>query len=825
VLGADGRVRYSSPAGQRMLGYPPGFWIGHNVFELVHPEDAERVADVFVAALAEPGLTEPVQFRMRHGDGSWRHVEAIGNNLLDDPAVVGMVVTTRDVTDRYDAETAMRVSEARFRSLVQRSYDVIAVCDTAGTVRYVTPSVEQILGLTPEEVIGRNGYWFAHPDDREGLAGSLARLLTGESSQRAVEFRAQHKDGSLRYVELVPSNLVDDPAVAGIVLNIRDVTERKRAEEELRLLQTIVLAINEAPDLGAALEVTVQQVCEVTGWACGAAWTPLADGSALELRRWWSRDNPHLRAFCEERGHRERAPGVGLPGRVWASGEPSLETHVPADDTAARRAGLEVGVAVPVLADREVVAVLEMFNVTEGGDDRRVLTLVAAVASQLGAVIERKRAHERLAHQALHDPLTELPNRALFLDRLALAQARLRRRPASMAVLFADVDRFKVVNDSLGHDAGDRLLVSVARRLRDVLRPGDTLARFGGDEFAVLCEDVPAGDVAGIVERMMTALAEPFAVGRREVFVSLSVGIAFARDPDQRPESLLRDADAAMYLAKDRGRARYEVFDEAMRDQSTERLLLENALRRAPERGELRALYQPIVRLADGAMIAAEALVRWVHPERGFLEASQFVPMAEETGIIVPIGGWVLAEACRQAASWLGNGQAPAVSVNLSARQLNRADLVDTVDAALSSSGLLPDRLWLEITESVLMEDADAAVAELERLRALGVHLSVDDFGTGYSSLAYLRRFPVDALKVDRSFVAGLGEDPEDSAIVEAVVSMAHSLGLSVVAEGVETEEQLARLRDLGCESAQGFYFAAPVPSSALDPLSAGPRW
>ena len=808
-----------------MLGYPPGFWMGHNVFELVHPDDAAHVTEVFGLALAVRGLTEPIEFRMRHGDGSWRYVEAIGNNLLDDPAVAGMVVTTRDVTERHEAEAAMRTSEARFRSLVQRSYDVIAVCDPDGTVRYVTPSVEPILGLKPDEVIGTNGVSFAHPDDRHELSASLTRLLDGTSPQRAVEFRALHTDGSLRYLEVVPTNLVDDPAVRGVVLNVRDITERKRAEEELRLLQTIVLAINEAPDLGTALEVTVQQVCEVSGWACGAAWTPVSDGSALELRRSWSREDDRLRAFCEDRQTLQLSPGEGLPGRVWASGEPALATHVPADDERARRAGLQVGVAVPVLADREVVAVLELFNVSEGGDDRRVLGLVAAVASQLGTVIERKRAQERLAHQALHDPLTELPNRALFLDRLALGLARLRRRPSSMAVLFADVDRFKVVNDSLGHDTGDRLLVELARRLRDVLRPGDTLARFGGDEFAVLCEEVPEGNVAGIADRMMDALGEPFLVAGREVFVSMSVGIAVADDAHQRPEALLRDADAAMYLAKDRGRARFEIFDEAMRSQSTERLLLENALRRAPERGELRALYQPIVRLADGAMIAAEALVRWDHPERGLLEAAQFVPLAEETGIIVPIGAWVLEEACRQAASWSGDGTVPAVSVNLSARQLSRPELVDVVGEALAASGLDPDRLWLEITESVLMEDAGTAVDALGRLRALGVHLCVDDFGTGYSSLAYLRRFPVDALKVDRSFVAGLGEDPEDSAIVEAVVSMAHSLRLSVVAEGVETDEQLARLRDLGCELAQGFYFAAPVPSSALDPFRAGSRW
>ena len=697
MLDAEGRVIYSSPAGQRLMGYQPGFWKGHSVFELVHPDDAPQVIEAFLSQVSKPGPMVPVEFRMRHADGSWRDMEAIGNNLLGDPVVQGIVVTTRDVT------------------------------------------------------------------------------------------------------------------------------ERKRAEVELHLLQTIVLAVNDAPDLGTALEVTVKQLCESTGWACGAGWTPVADGSVLELRRSWG-GNPALEAFCQQRKREKLLPGVGLPGRAWASGKAAMST-VPAEDDDARGAGIQVGVAVPVVADREVVAVLELFNDTSSTDDGRVLRLVGAVASQLGTVIERKRAQERLAHQALHDPLTELPNRALFLDRLALALARIRRRPSSLAVLFADVDRFKVVNDSLGHDAGDRLLVALAGRLRDVLRPGDTLARFGGDEFAVLCEDVTDYDVTRIAERMGAALTEPFTTGGGEVFVSVSVGIAMARDFEERPEALLRDADAAMYLAKERGRARFEVFDEAMRDQSTERLGMENALRRAPERGELRALYQPIVRLSDGVVIAAEALVRWEHPDRGLLEASQFVPLAEETGMIVPIGGWMLEEACRQAATWPGNGHAPAVSVNLSARQLSRADLVDAVAAALASSGLDPDRLWLEITESVLMEDADTAVAALRRLRALGVHLSVDDFGTGYSSLAYLRRFPVDSLKVDRSFVAGLTDDPEDSAIVEAVVSMAHSLKLSVVAEGVETDEQLARLRALGCELAQGFLFAAPVPSAALQPLSSGSRW
>jgi diguanylate cyclase (GGDEF)-like protein/PAS domain S-box-containing protein len=824
VLDAEGRVRYSSPAAMRVLGYPEGFWRGHSVFELVHPDDAPRVVATFAARRNEPGLVEPLEFRMRHADGTWRYVEAVGNNLLDDPTIDAMIVTTRDVTERREAEEALRASEARFRSLVQKSYDVTAVCEADGKVRYVTPSVETVLGLPPEEVVGRNGYEFAHPDDEKALEASMARLLGGESGQRPVQFRARHRDGSYRWVELVPTNLFDDPDVNGVVLNIRDVTDRRRAEDELRLLQTIVLAVNEAPDLGSALEVTVRRVCEVTGWVCGAVWTPAPDGTVLELQGTWSLDEPELTAFCRERQDMGMAPGVGLAGRAWASGEPLLTRHLESEGPSG--AGLEVSVAVPVLAEREVVAVLELFHRAASDDDERVVSLVAAVASQLGTVIERKRAQERLAHQALHDPLTELPNRALFLDRLALALARLRRRPTNLAVLFADVDRFKVVNDSLGHDAGDRLLVALARRLRDVLRPGDTLARFGGDEFAVLCEDVEPRDIDGIAHRMMEALAEPFSVGGDEVFATMSVGIAVANDADERPAALLRDADAAMYLAKDRGRARFELFDEAMRDQSIERLVMENALRRAPERGQLRVVYQPIVRLDDGAFIGAEALVRWAHPDRGLLEPAQFIPLAEDTGVIVSIGRWVLAEACREAVRWNGGGKRPSVSVNVSARELPRPDLVEGVAAALGESGLDPDRLWLEITESVLMDDADLAVEALGRLRELGLHLAVDDFGTGYSSLSYLRRFPVDSLKVDRSFVAGLQEDAGDAAIVEAVVSMAHSLHLSVIAEGVETDAQLSRLRGLGCEAAQGYYFAAPVPASALSSFTgrAG-RW
>ncbi|MBV8979769.1 MAG: EAL domain-containing protein [Acidimicrobiia bacterium] len=437
-------------------------------------------------------------------------------------------------------------------------------------------------------------------------------------------------------------------------------------------------------------------------------------------------------------------------------------------------------------------------------------------------VTERKDAEEQLVHQALHDALTGLPNRALFLDRLGLALSRLERRPGLAAVFFLDLDYFKVVNDSLGHSAGDEVLVAVAARLQGSLRDGDTAARLGGDEFAVLCDDlVDEGEALQIAERLGAAVAsQPVPLAGRELVVTVSIGVAFATRPDQRPEALLRDADAAMYRAKERGRARYELFDSAMRARAVARLETEATLRSALEDGRLSLSYQPEVALRDGRLIGAEALLRWrpgtpAAGGRDLTPPSEFIAVAEETGLIVPIGEWVLREACAHLAHWreVSGDRAPdRVSINLSGRQLARSDLVDVVERALDASGLPPNALCMEVTESVLMDDIDLAVGALKALKALGVEIAIDDFGTGYSSLAHLRRFPVDMLKIDHSFVAGLGRNPEDAAIVRAVVALAQTLDLTVVAEGVERPEQLEELRALGCERAQGNLFSSPLP-------------
>ncbi|MFL5817027.1 MAG: EAL domain-containing protein [Conexibacter sp.] len=457
------------------------------------------------------------------------------------------------------------------------------------------------------------------------------------------------------------------------------------------------------------------------------------------------------------------------------------------------------------------------------GRGRVVVGADGRVERMLGTtqdVTEQRAAERLLEHQALHDPLTDLPNRALFLDRLQHALTRARRPGSSLAVYFCDVDDFKDVNDSLGHDAGDELLVALPPRLREGLRAGDTVARFGGDEFVILCEDLASeGEAIRIAERIAEAFGLPFELDGRAHHLSVSLGVVFVKAGEASATEVLRDADAAMYRAKGGGKGRFELFDAQMRASLVERLQTEADLRRALEDGELRLHYQPVVDVADGAFVGAEALVRWQHPERGLLAPADFIAIAEDSGLIAPLGAWVLEEACRQAVAW-GGGRF--VSVNLSPRQLSHSDVPALLQRALRETGVDPALLELEITENVLMEQSAGALATLRQLKAMGVRLMLDDFGTGWSSLAYLKRFPLDGLKIDREFVDGLGSEPEDTAIVAAVLSMAAALELDVIAEGVETDEQLAWLRERGCGLAQGYLLGRPVPAGQLAEL---PGW
>ncbi|MBA2637315.1 MAG: bifunctional diguanylate cyclase/phosphodiesterase [Solirubrobacterales bacterium] len=521
-----------------------------------------------------------------------------------------------------------------------------------------------------------------------------------------------------------------------------------------------------------------------------------------------------------------------LPERFTVTRADALNapTHVDVDCVllAAPKAPLNAIAELRAAAPATAVVLLEDDETLAGAaleaGAQEVLTHDCLEAGALGGALSRavvrRRMEVRLVRQALHDPLTSLPNRALFLDRCAQGLARKRRRGTKLALLFCDVDRFKAINDSYGHEAGDEVLVTLAERLLGALRAGDTAARLGGDEFVVLCEEVRGPEHArALAARLTAALSAQMWVDGHELEVSVSIGVTVVNGRDVGPEDLLRDADAAMYAAKRRGGGRTELFDAVLRKRSAHRRDAADELRRALERRELRLLHQPIHALADHALVGVEALVRWQHPDRGLLDPAAFLPAAEASGLIVPVGAWALTAACEQAVRWHETQSAqpaPTVSVNLSPRQLTHPDLVATVHGALTSARAAPAWVRIEFGEPAVLAELEAALPVLERLRAMGLSLVLDGFGTGPSSLATLLRCPVDVVKLDRVLVDVVADDARTASLVGAVLDLAHSLGLRTEAEGVERPEQAEALRDLGCDAAQGFLFARPQRAEGL---------
>ena len=785
---------YASSYALELTGHPPeGLLVGEKVRfgDLIEEEDRARVWEEVQRALAE-GRGFELEYALRRKDGQIRHVRDYGHGLYGEGGeVVALEGLVYDVTELVEAQEGLRKSEERFRSLVQNASEIILVVDGDKVVRYASPALKRVLGYRPEDVLGNDAFRVLHPDDTAQVRDVIVNATEKPGTAFGVELRLRHADGSWRHMESTCTSLLEDPAVGGVVFNSRDVTGRKQAERALWESERRFRNSFENAAVGMALVGTDGRWLRVNRSLC-----EIVDYSEGELLEKSFQDITHPEDLGKDLEQARRL----LEGEI---GSYQMEKRYLRKD----------GSVVWILLNGSLV------RDEEGGP----LYFIAQVQDISG----RKRAEDQLQRQAFHDALTGLPNRKLFMDRLRHALERTRRRRGhKVAVLFMDLDGFKIVNDSLGHETGDLLLTVVAERLERILRPEDTLARFGGDEFVVLLEEVEGPEEAMLVaQRVTEELGRPFALEGQEIFLSVSVGIGLGDTHTKTPEYLLRDADTAMYRAKE-GRSGYRIFEPAMYERAVRRLVLEGELRRALEdpRAQLRVFYQPMASIRTGEIVGTEALVRWEHPERGLLSPSDFVPEAEETGLIVPIGRWVLEEACRQAKEWqrrYPNDPPLTIAVNLSARHLRHPGLVDEVAQTLRRTKLAPGSLTLEITESVLVTDDGSTRDTLQRLKGLGARLAIDDFGVGYSSLSYLGHLPVDRLKLDRVLVGGLDKVSKTLAIVRAVIDLGHDLGIEVVAEGVETPGEFEKLREMGCDVGQGYYWWSPRPAEAAEILVA----
>ena len=674
----------------------------------------------------------------------------------------------------------------RFRALVEHSSDVTFLSDAAGTTQYASPSVSNILGWTAEEMTGTNNNSRVHPGDLPYINRVFQDVVASPGSSRQVELRVQHKDGSWRNVEVAYTNRLHDPLVESVVINLHDVTERRQAEQRLeRAAEQFRLAFENAP-IGMAL---VSHRPERQGCL-------IMTNDALAKMLGYERHNLEGMSAHELTHPDDRAPDLIARRRIELG---QIDAYH-AEKRFLNSAGRWVWVSLDASLIRD----------ESGAADYSVL--------QVMDITEKKQADATLKHRAYTDPLTRLDNRWLFLNRLPQSLSRARRRGTHLAVFFMDVDNFKVINDSHGHTAGDRVLQEIASRLRSVTREEDILARLGGDEFVLVVDDLEEKDeVKGIATRIEEVLGGSIEVGVGiHVKVTASLGITIAGLDDDE-QSLLRDADTALYRAKERGRARYEIFGEHLRVRALARELAERELRAAIDEDRLLLHYQPIVDLRNEQTVALEALVRYEGPE-GLVFPGDFINVAEETGLIVPIGTWVLNQACHdlnKLREISGNPQLH-IGVNVSPRQLVDPRFADSVATVVDSAGVDPSGLAIEITEHALIDMIEPARRTLERLRDVGCTTGIDDFGTGYSSLVLITRLPLDFLKIDQTFVRGLGINHDSEAIVKALIGLSRSLGLIVKAEGVETLEQARVLRAFGCERAQGFLFSRPRPLDEL---------
>ncbi len=821
----DGRYLGVNRAWEKFFGTPRDAFIGKTVQEL-YPDNPEIAAKLHAddqAVWDHPG-SKSYETSITTRDG--RHHDAVYYKATfthADGRVAGLIGNIVDISERKQAETTMKASEERYRAMFENAAVGITRVDLNAVLVDVNQKFCDMLGYTRDELIGKAIKDVTHPDDYSKGVALRGQVTTGETQQAIGEKRFVRKDGAIIWARRTMSIARDSAGNPQYAISVvEDITESKYAELRQTMEHAVTRLLSEADRSGGVVSKTIRIIGEAFGCACGAYWSADKHEQVMACTEIWSEPSTEIMEFADS--NRQFRHPLSMPGglfmRAWNSGEPAWIDDI-TQDTGLRRAplalkaGLHGALAFPVLSGKDILGVMEFFSRASRPPDESLLQSTRALGNQIGLFMARKEAEERIRHLAHYDELTGLANRNMFGERLnhALAQAQRNNKP--LTILFIDLDRFKNINDTLGHEAGDYALKEVAQRLLGCVRASDTVGRLGGDEFVVLLEELMQPlHVAAVAQKILDAVASPYMLDAQEFHLSASVGISSYPADGDSMQSLLKNADIAMYRAKEQGKNNYQYYSAQMNVHSLERLAMETDLRHALERKEFLLHYQPKIDIVNWRITGMEALVRWQHPTKGLIPPLQFIPLAEETGLIVPIGEWVLRAACTQNKAWQEQGLPPLrVAVNLSARQFVHENLLQDVSRVLGETALDPTALEIEITESMVMHDPVHAVKLLAGLKAMGIYLSIDDFGTGYSSLSCLKSFPIDSLKIDRSFVRDLPGDADDAAITEAIIAMAHSLRLNVIAEGVETEEQLRFLRDHGCNEIQGYYYSKPVPA------------
>ncbi|HWR20559.1 MAG TPA: EAL domain-containing protein, partial [Verrucomicrobiae bacterium] len=701
----------------------------------------------------------------------------------------------RYIIERKAIQHALKNSEVRFRSMSDASPLGIFVSDEQGSCVYTNAAYHKISGLTFEQTLGTNWSMAIHPEDRERVLAEW-RIAARSQDPFQTEYRFQQEDEGVVWARVNSAAMNDGMKSFGLVQTVEDITDRKVAEFELTAAQEALFVEKERA------QVTLNSIGDAV-LTTDLLGTVTYMNLVAEAMTGWSRERALGRPLSEV--------FKIIDGTTRQAAANPAERAIEED----RTVGLAAD-SVLVSCDGLEFAIEDSAAPIHNRDGR-----VAGAVIVFHDVSETRAMALKMSYLAQHDFLTGLPNRALLTERLSQSIGLAQRHRKQVALLFLDLDFFKLINDSLGHAIGDQLLQSISHRLTACVRATDTVCRQGGDEFVILLAEIERPqDAANVAEKMLAALAEPHHIGENEIHVTLSIGISVYPDEGTNAETVMQNADTAMYHAKAKGRNNYQFFRAEMNTHAVRRLFVETSLRRALKLGEFLLHYQPKIDIASGEMTGCEALIRWQDPDLGLIYPEQFVPIAEECGLIVPIGRWVLREACRQVQTWLDSGLcAVPVAVNISAVEFKHKDFLEGVALILKETGLAPHYIEIEITESILMHEAESSTSVLEALKDIGVKLAIDDFGTGYSSLSYLKRFPIDTLKIDQSFVRDIATDADDAAIVGAVIEMGKNLKQRVIAEGVETHEQFAFLQARRCEEGQGFHFSHPLCAEDFTPL------